>query len=254
MLLISIYSASVFLSEFVYARSLNLNVPNNQAKAVTRLVEAQCNSKLPCGWYSIDEGTIGFRGGIENSKTFQSFLKFYKQGKTKKIIVNSLGGAAFDGIAIGEIVVRDKLHVIVDGYCMSSCANYLFSLAKTKTINGLVAFHGSVTSNQSQTPDAWGNLNPVRYLANLSLASKERELFKDQLRTYTFISKTGRASSGINEWTIYSTRELESNGFSAINGTVDMNFACFLKTYFEADGNKQKISPHSRAVLNHCGQ
>jgi hypothetical protein len=40
-----------------------------------------------------------------------------------------------------------RLDVVVDGVCASSCANYIFCAAKTKTIkHGFVGFHGNITA------------------------------------------------------------------------------------------------------------
>jgi len=60
-------------------------------------------------------------------------------------VINSGGGEVEAGIALGRWVFRQRLDVEVPGYCLSSCANYVFPAAGRKFIapGAVVAWHGN---------------------------------------------------------------------------------------------------------------
>ena len=49
------------------------------------------------------------------------------------------------------------IDVVVDNWCFSSCANYIFTAAKNKTIKAgaIVGWHGSGTANRIHHPKEW---------------------------------------------------------------------------------------------------
>ncbi|RQW64977.1 ATP-dependent Clp protease proteolytic subunit [Vibrio viridaestus] len=67
--------------------------------------------------------------------------------KVRTIVVNSLGGDLKAGIKLGSWIYNNNISLIVNGFCASSCANYLFTAAKTVHIthNSVVMWHGGAT-------------------------------------------------------------------------------------------------------------
>lgn len=62
------------------------------------------------------------------------------------IVLDTLGGDMAASLRIGRRVFSDKAHVIVDGECSSSCANYLAPLGHRKlhvTEGSFIAMHGT---------------------------------------------------------------------------------------------------------------
>lgn len=61
------------------------------------------------------------------------------------LVVDSAGGEIVVGMDFGNWVVERQLNVVVDGVCLSSCANYVFTAGSKKSIlpGSVVAWHGS---------------------------------------------------------------------------------------------------------------
>jgi hypothetical protein len=97
-------------------------------------------------WTKINPNTLSFTGPIEHGE-FAKFQKIYSSD-IQALVVRSGGGVAVEGLFIGEVLAQNpELTVIVQGYCMSSCANYLFVAGKTKFLDyGIVGFHGNLHS------------------------------------------------------------------------------------------------------------
>lgn len=60
------------------------------------------------------------------------------------IVAKSEGGDVRVALAIGEMISGSEISLIVDGYCLSSCANYILPAAKYKYIlnDAIVGWHG----------------------------------------------------------------------------------------------------------------
>ncbi|HTD03790.1 hypothetical protein [Undibacterium sp.] len=99
--------------------------------------------KLPYQIRRIDSGTIAYEGQI--SKGSRQHLLRYLNDATSTLIVTSEGGSAEEGMLIAEELRKRNIRLIVEKYCMSSCANYLFLAAQQKSVNpnSLIGFHGA---------------------------------------------------------------------------------------------------------------
>ena len=62
------------------------------------------------------------------------------------IIVRSGGGSVVGALEIAKEMNKRKINMIVDKYCLSSCANYLFIAAYKKSLlsGSVLGFHGGV--------------------------------------------------------------------------------------------------------------
>ncbi len=134
-------------------------------------------------WARIDKYTISFSGEI-NAGDKESLLKILKR-TDKKLILNSEGGDAEEGLRIANTLLPYRLHVIVDGLCASSCANYLFTAGGIKEIrNGWVGFHGNLlnvykeSSNKIKTLDDYLKLQIPHIKETLS-ANELREAYSN---------------------------------------------------------------------------
>lgn len=67
------------------------------------------------------------------------------------ITVTSYGGDQFRGQDMADEIQKRDVKVIVDKYCMSSCANNIFLAAKHKVLkpNAVLGFHGGTTCSDS---------------------------------------------------------------------------------------------------------
>lgn len=97
-------------------------------------------------WKRIDAHTLQFVGDIV-PETERDFFLALDDGITT-LVVTSTGGQLRPAVNIGLTIADRGLTVRVQGYCLSSCANYFFLAAERKIIapGGLIGFHGSATS------------------------------------------------------------------------------------------------------------
>ena len=93
----------------------------------------------------IENASIIYRGPISPESNDLLFeLLEAAESIPKKLIITSKGGETIAGIELGQWVFRNRIHVVVPEYCLSSCANYIFPAGNTKTLESTaaVAWHG----------------------------------------------------------------------------------------------------------------
>ncbi|MFZ6735190.1 hypothetical protein ACO0LG_24935 [Undibacterium sp. Ji42W] len=105
---------------------------------------------FPClAWsatYQVDPGNKVLRmtGEIvdEDAKQIEEYLGT----GIETIIVRSGGGSVVGALEIAKEINKRKINLIVDKYCLSSCANYLFIAAYKKSLlpESVLGFHGGV--------------------------------------------------------------------------------------------------------------
>lgn len=135
----------ILLMASIFALVACSSVP--QVKTDSQLYSSAANNSQSTqyGWYKVNESTLGFRGLIV-SGSYDELLRLYQPG-INTLIVNSGGGIVDDASKIGLLIHKNKLAVIVDGYCISSCANYFVTAASSVyLLNGLIGYHGNITS------------------------------------------------------------------------------------------------------------
>lgn len=85
-----------------------------------------------------------YRGEINAERNASLFAR--AQAITpEQLRITSGGGAVKAGIALGHWVYEQNLTLVVEEYCLSSCANYVFPAAPRKRLlpGALVAWHGN---------------------------------------------------------------------------------------------------------------
>ena len=96
-------------------------------------------------WSKLSDRSISFTGEVEEGD-FAS-LKLVITNSTERLILNSPGGNAVEGLKIGQELLRYSIDTEVQGICISSCANYLFPVGHRKIIShGVVGYHGNITA------------------------------------------------------------------------------------------------------------
>ncbi|GGC93883.1 hypothetical protein [Undibacterium terreum] len=98
----------------------------------------------------IDSSTVAYHGVIGKGST-RHLLPFLDAG-TDTLVVTSAGGSADEGMRLAEELRKRHIRLVVDKYCMSSCANYLFLAARQKSVNpgSLIGFHGAPLGSLSE--------------------------------------------------------------------------------------------------------
>jgi hypothetical protein len=120
------------------------------------------------------DGTTLKLSGIISIGLYNALVLAIQGDKIKEVIVDSKGGDVESAIKIARLIRDKNVLLTVDGACISSCANYIFTAAKRKRvlIGSLLAYHGSILTNQKLR----GNFNnPMIELT----ASLERSFFDE---------------------------------------------------------------------------
>ncbi|VXB36788.1 hypothetical protein [Massilia sp. 9I] len=120
--------------------------------------------------HSRDGASLRIDGPI-NAQSADIITRFIESGG-KTIIIDSTGGDADAGMRIGESLAAADVEVVVDRYCFSSCANYVFVPARHKALNAgaVLGFHGGA-------PD-------TRQVRMEGMAPETRALFETMARLY----------------------------------------------------------------------
>jgi len=86
--------------------------------------------------------TIVITGGISEDMP-SKFKHLLRKQDIETVVLDSNGGVEAAAILIAKEIRKRKLAIVVDGLCLSSCANFLFpaGVSKSVTENSIVGWH-----------------------------------------------------------------------------------------------------------------
>lgn len=103
---------------------------------------------LICGecsahWSRVDKDTIRLDGEIDRN-SYASYQEA-SEGGYSTVILRSEGGSPMPALLIAKDMQRIQPNIVVNGYCLSACANYLFlaSSAPRVECGAVIVWHGS---------------------------------------------------------------------------------------------------------------
>lgn len=99
----------------------------------------------------LSEGELNYVGYLdEQANRRLSSLYDGLKDKPKTLAIRSRGGDVVPGMELGEWVHAHKLDVKVMEFCLSSCANYVFTAGAHKIVssNAMIGFHGGLSSKE----------------------------------------------------------------------------------------------------------
>jgi hypothetical protein len=107
------------------------------------LTGVQAGSETPA--QILVQGETAYFSGYITDQTVSDFMQAVEGKNIRTLVLNSTGGEINAGMDMGLWIFENKVDVLVDGLCMSSCANYLFVAGRNKTLlpGSVVAWHGS---------------------------------------------------------------------------------------------------------------
>lgn len=118
--------------------------------------------RLPPPVITLTGSIASYRGAIaqEYARDFLDRVSGHGTG-IDTLVINSSGGETVGGMDVGEWVHENGVVVVVDTVCFSSCANYIFTAAPSKSIreNAFVGWHGSEQQNRF-FDEKFANENP----------------------------------------------------------------------------------------------
>lgn len=116
--------------------------------------------------YLNDDGHVVLNG--ELSSELLKKLKILEENinfEGRRLLVRSAGGRIVVGIAIGQVVHKYNMDVEVHEFCVSACANYIFTAGNHKYVrhNSGLIFHGGMLQHNMKgkhaEPSQWGGVN-----------------------------------------------------------------------------------------------
>lgn len=150
--------------------------------------------------FELDGTTVSFTGQITDQNV-ERFLETVSGREVSVLVIASGGGDVNAGMAMGDWLFDHRVDVVVDRMCMSSCANYVFTAGRRKTINAgaIVAWHGNLLQ-QFDEPEAQVRAAMTEYYNRLPEESRGKvdltlliEQNVRQMKTYMDQSKERQA-------------------------------------------------------------
>lgn len=151
--------------------------------------------------------------------------------------ITSKGGDIKLGMALGLLVFNNQLNIRVEEYCLSSCANYIFTAGNRKELgkHGLIGFHGGASStrfDESQiesvvagVPDEQREGMRLKLEAsirsNLKLLNRDERIFYNEIGVNREVTTYGQreefeTKNGFEGW-YYPIVQIEKFGVSNIH-------------------------------------
>lgn len=204
----------------------------------TTTIEKISNCKSNCGWKKLDSQTISFTGEIifkdraKNIATLKSML----DKNIRIVLLNSQGGDIETAIKMAEMLLEYNVKTVVNGVCLSACANYLFPAGSKKVINGVLGFHGGAASildheiqNNTDIPLGTETMRILHELAKRESLLNLKTGLKTELIIKSGLLDKGEGD-GITRGLFFPTlAELKQYGLGNIQGDQSEEIMCGYK-------------------------
>ncbi|WP_313171469.1 hypothetical protein [Massilia oculi] len=121
----------------------------------------------------VENGELHYSGYLDDDANQRLFALYESLAiKPTVLAIESKGGIVDFGLDLGDWVYRKGLDVKVSSYCLSSCANYVFTAAPRKTVSNVavIGFHGGISSTKF-------DLGGERQAAYDAMTSEQRDAF-----------------------------------------------------------------------------
>ncbi len=184
----------VLLLAFLFLGILAMGVLANDPRSVEALI-------------TFEGTTVTYVGKITDENV-QRLFEMVTGRIVTELIISTSGGEINAGMTMGEWVFDNKIDVVVEGMCLSSGANYVFTAGRQKIIkeNSIVGWHGSALQQsglfaddiREATTTAYGQLPEeikaqldLEVLVNQSIRDHEEYLSRSKVRQAQFFEKIG---------------------------------------------------------------
>lgn len=95
----------------------------------------------------LDGTSLHYTGEITPEQNQQT-KGLLEQSKVERLVIQSGGGNVDAGMDLAELMLEHQLDVVIDKFCFSSCANYVFIAGNHKYIQpkAILGWHGNAAS------------------------------------------------------------------------------------------------------------
>ncbi|WP_226664721.1 hypothetical protein [Microbulbifer aggregans] len=108
-------------------------------------IESESSARADLAKIQISGNRLIFEGALTKSSVSEAIaLVESSKAEIHTLAVSSGGGDVYAAMDFGYWIHRNKIDLVVKRLCFSSCANYLFTAAKSRHIDsgGIVGWHG----------------------------------------------------------------------------------------------------------------
>ena len=178
----------------------------------------------------VNNGQLYFKGDITESSLNHALtaINNYK-GTIRTMTVNSLGGDIIPAMQLGRWVFDNKIKLTVNRFCVSSCANYLFTAAESVHINknAVLIWHGGATQKSllpkkhtSKDLEAFNHDIKIEKQFFEHIGVKEKITVYGQLNDFSVMENTPEcvkaSDKGVLQGWTYSIEDLKKFGVDSI--------------------------------------
>ncbi len=198
----------------------------------------------------IDEKTLRLEGAIFEPMVEQ--IKALFSSSITTFEVDSEGGDTAAALEIAELMMSRKIDLVVDGLCVSSCANYLFVAAERKLVKpgSVVGWHGGYSNARSVLKEDLADV-----LRRHSLLKREQSLYLNKgvsielivysayLTNYKMINDSSGKKIRQSEFDLWvpDKKTLESLGVKKLNMLTNFTSAGEVEAALVKLGVDQKV-------------
>jgi ATP-dependent protease ClpP protease subunit len=159
--------------------------------------------------------SICFNGQINKASATQA-AEMLESKSVKTLVISSSGGSVHYALDMAEYIQAKKIDIVVNHYCVSSCANYLFLAARYKyvTQGSFVGWHGGPEKNLKKIR------KDIKRLWKKKLKKVPKTVFTENLNTSIKFIKNDLARqdkllalAGVSEDLLYINRTREQNAY-----------------------------------------
>lgn len=105
----------------------------------------------------VENDELHYAGPVDDAANRRLFALYDSLArKPAVLVIRSKGGEVSTGLDLGQWVHANRLDLRVPEYCLSSCANYVFTAGARKIVGAkaVVGFHGGVSSSEFALDEA----------------------------------------------------------------------------------------------------
>jgi hypothetical protein len=185
------------------------SIPENFKKKHQRVLNYCKNNRQADGAWYADKHTLCIKGDL--SKVNFGHLRS-NINSIKYVVLDSGGGGVLSFIKMATMLIDLKFDIIVDGICLSSCANYLLPTGSKIYVlkTSVLGWHGGPQKN---APSLWEHLHNI----------KKKNHFNDYELDQWYEIKENKES--VEEY--LNTINLSSNAHKAILSKINYKYEGF---------------------------
>lgn len=159
--------------------------------------------------------SLCFNGPINKVSTTQA-VEILESKPVKTLVISSTGGSVHYALDIAEYIQAENIDIVVNHYCISSCANYFFLAARYKyvTEGSFVGWHGGPEKDLKQIRKS------IKRLWKKELKKVPKRVFTENLNKSIKLIKNDLARqdklltlAGVSENLLYIRRTKEQNAY-----------------------------------------